>query len=313
MNFFESGNHSYKEWFEFSKKEQRGVIVLLVLIFALIAARIAIVLRPADDPIMETKAYEILEWASKEEEDGFERPAQDVQKGSKSFPDCFPFDPNTCDIQVWKNLGLSEKQASVILRYVSKGGKFRTVNDLKKMYVLPEGFADHVATCAAMPAVEENHQNPFPDKWVYTDKQHVYSSKPYEPVLVEMNSADSLELRRIPGIGPYFARKIHIYREKLGGFYDVSQLLEVYRMTAPKLDSIRDFIQIDPSFVRKMNINAVDLATLSLHPYISKREASALIAYRDKHGSFAKVDDILLCKALDENTFLKIRNYLEVP
>ena len=51
----------------------------------------------------------------------------------------------------------------------------------------------------------------------------------YAPgTLVELNTADTTILKKVPGIGSTFARRIMKYRELLGGFYDVSQLAEVY-------------------------------------------------------------------------------------
>ena len=48
----------------------------------------------------------------------------------------FNFDPNLLDQKSWLKLGLSEKQINVIQNYISKGGKFRIKNDLKKMYCI---------------------------------------------------------------------------------------------------------------------------------------------------------------------------------
>ena len=56
----------------------------------------------------------------------------------------------------------------------------------------------------------------------------------YAPgTLVELNTADTTILKKVPGIGSTFARRIIKYRELLGGFYDVSQLAEVYDIRTP--------------------------------------------------------------------------------
>ena len=41
-----------------------------------------------------------------------------------AHPVMFPFNPNTLTVQQWEQLGLSERQANVILHYEAKGGKF---------------------------------------------------------------------------------------------------------------------------------------------------------------------------------------------
>lgn len=313
MNLFEPGKHSYKEWFEFSKKEQRGVIALLVCIAVLIVFRVVLILQPAHEPVNGSEYFEVIQWANADKQIEIESENKSGASKSRNFPACFSFDPNSCDINTWQKLGLTEKQAAVILKYVEKGGQFRSAVDLEKIYAIPDGFVEHVAGCVDVPQKNYVFDNGYDKKVSMSGYQKDNGSNLFIPVLVEINSADTLELRRIPGIGPYFARKIFNFRQKLGGFYDVSQLLDVYRMTASKLDSIKDYIRIDTALVRKLNVNEVDLATLSLHPYITKREASALISYRDKHGAFGHINDILHCKAIDENSFQKLRNYLEVP
>lgn len=139
----------------------------------------------------------------------------------------------------------------------------------------------------------------------------------YNPVfkrsrMVELNSADTLELRALPAIGPFLARKIVEYREKLGGYYSPDQLLEVYRLSPGKLDTIRPFLIIDTTLVRRINVNSVSLEELLMHPYLSRSQARGLVAYREKHGPFARPEDLRKCLLIDENTYGKLHDYVEV-
>ena len=43
---------------------------------------------------------------------------------------------------------------------------------------------------------------------------------------VSLNTADTTALKRIPGIGSYYASRIADYRKKLGGFASAEQILE---------------------------------------------------------------------------------------
>jgi len=130
--------------------------------------------------------------------------------------------------------------------------------------------------------------------------------------IIELNTADTFELRGLPSIGPWLARKIVDYRERLGGFYDVEQLLEVYRLTPGKLDTIAPYLVIDTSMVTRLDINSIALDELFKHPYFSRSQAKGLLAYRDKHGPFASVLDLKKCLLIDEKTFEKVRDYVEV-
>jgi competence ComEA-like helix-hairpin-helix protein len=130
--------------------------------------------------------------------------------------------------------------------------------------------------------------------------------------MIELNTADTLELRSLPSIGPWLARKITEYRDRLGGYYRAEQLLEVYRLTPGKLDTIAPFLVVDTSWVKRIDINGVTTDELLKHPYLSRSQAKALIAYREKHGAYASVVDLKKCLLIDEKTFEKVRDYVEV-
>ena len=130
--------------------------------------------------------------------------------------------------------------------------------------------------------------------------------------IIELNTADTLELRGLPSIGPWLARKIVEYRERLGGFYSNDQLLEVYRLTPGKLDTIAPFLVIDTSMVRRIDINNVKLEELLNYPYLSRSQSKGLLAYRQKHGPFGSISEIRKCLLIDEKTFEKVRDYMEV-
>jgi competence protein ComEA len=72
------------------------------------------------------------------------------------------------------------------------------------------------------------------------------------------------------------------------------------------------FLAIDTSVVKRIDINAVLSEELMRHPYLSRSQARGLVAYRDKHGPFAVVVDLKKCLLIDEKTFEKLRDYVEV-
>lgn len=130
--------------------------------------------------------------------------------------------------------------------------------------------------------------------------------------IIELNTADTIDLRALPAIGPWLARKIVEYRERLGGFRHAEQLLEVYRLTPGKLDTILPFITIDTLVVSRIDVNTVTPEELMKHPYLSRSQARGLMAYRDKHGRFGTLTDLKKCLLIDEKTFEKVRDYMEV-
>lgn len=120
---------------------------------------------------------------------------------------------------------------------------------------------------------------------------------------IELNTADSLQLQELKGIGPGFARRIVIYREKLGGYYAKEQLMEVYGFTDKLYNLIKNDITVDASKIRKININKMNISQLKRHPYISYYEAKAIYDYRmNQPGAIVKnLDEMAEIPDLKEN------------
>ncbi len=66
-----------------------------------------------------------------------------------------------------------------------------------------------------------------------------------ETLKIKLNDADVKDIERLDGIGHTMAMRIIAYRDEIGGFTDISQLLEIKGMGEKKLDAIKDDIVID--------------------------------------------------------------------
>ena len=129
---------------------------------------------------------------------------------------------------------------------------------------------------------------------------------------MELNSADSVLLVRLRGIGPTFATRILKYRELIGGFVDISQLLEVYGIDSILFNSLKENIVIDSSFVKKLDINKLTKEELSKHPYLTYNVANSIASYRQIHGEFKTLTDLLDIYSIDQALLDKMYPYLQV-
>ena len=316
-----------KDYFTFNKGDRHGIIVLCFIIFALMfCLSIIHSLSPATTVDFRTfdKLVAELERAEKEAEQlkntafgTFEQKKNSYVASESQFSTSaqtlFQFDPNNLPEEKWKALGLSEKQIKIIKHYEEKGGKFYKKEDVKKIYGIQEKLYAQLEPFIHIPGKEPRDSSGR--KWKDYKRDTLYKraelpQKPLPTVSVELNSADTLKLKNLKGIGSAFAKRILAYREKLGGFLSFRQLYEVWGVDSETVKTIIPQLTLDPAMVRKIPLNHCNVSDLKKHPYLNYNIANNIVLYRDRHGDYAKVQDIKQAVLVNEELFRKIAPYL---
>ena len=137
-----------------------------------------------------------------------------------------------------------------------------------------------------------------------------YTKKPKE--IIELNTADTLDLQKLYGIGKVLANRIVKYRDKIGGFYTLKQLLEVYGVKDSVLIWNNEQIILDSFQLQQININIATRKQLAHHPYISWKLATVLENYREMHGDFKDVSDLKKIVLLPDSVFEKLKPYISI-
>lgn len=135
---------------------------------------------------------------------------------------------------------------------------------------------------------------------------HRYPVKIRETEHVVLNMADTATLMTVPGIGPYYARQIIRYGERLGGYVSVDQLDEIEDFP---LESKKYFV-ITEANPRKLNINQLSLNELKRHPYINFYRAKAITDYRRLHGPIQSLQDLRLQKDFPQEVIARLEPYV---
>lgn len=224
------------------------------------------------------------------------------RKGKAGIFKLFNFDPNHTTLAGWQHLGLSVRQAAVILRYVAKGGKFRQKEDLQKMYPINAALYTKLIPYIQIAPLDSGDISRKFKRYPMT--------LPRKLVIVSLNTADTLALDEVKGIGPAFARRIVKYRERLGGFYKKEQLLEVFGLDSVKYHEIKDQVNIDGYPVRKIIINKVEFADLQHNPYLNFKQVNAIIQFRKQHGNYGNIADLKKVAILPVETIEKLAPYI---
>ena len=137
-------------------------------------------------------------------------------------------------------------------------------------------------------------------------KEYVKAFKYPEGTLVDVNSADTTELKKIPGIGSGIAGSIVRYRERLGGFYALSQLEEVKHVTPELLK----WFKLDNDSIRKLEINKASLDKLRAHPYLTFYQAKVIVEHRRKKGQIKSLSQLALYEEFTEKDLERLSAYV---
>jgi len=289
-----------KEFFHYSRGQRIALLVLLFLLFAGILTNVYLSLpgkqHPRDFSEFRREIQAFLD--AGEQSKASDTLSVKRQWESAAAPRMFRFNPNALPEAQWKQLGLKDWQIRIIKRYEAGGGKFRSKEDLRKMYgISPDDF---------------NRLEP----WIELPATHAADSLQTRPrknniPTIEINSADSTALQLLPGIGPYMASNIIRYRNKLGGFSRHEQLLEVFRMKEETYQQIREYVVIDTTQIQPgIKPNTSDYWALVKHPYIDKTLAYSITAHRQRYGKLKSADDFRKIEGLTDSLYQVLRPYL---
>jgi len=217
----------------------------------------------------------------------------------------FYFDPNTVEPSRLEAFGWSNKLIERFSKFRNAGAKFYKKEDLKKIY----GLKPHTYELM-LPYIQlENLANNYKYKQD-TVKAYPFTKKSISKI--DLNTADSMELLGVKGIGPYLCSKIVKYRRALGGFISFEQLFEIYGIKAEQVELLRPYLIISESKIKKISVNEADYETLNAHPYLSGKEAMAIIKYRKQHGLFQNLKDLELIILLQKSTLEKMIPYFKL-
>jgi len=313
------------EYFSFTKKERIGVLTLVALIIIVFILPYFFSSKKNKNNQREFEQFrnEIAQLKVQQtdsnryslkngnNDEGYNRNYDEPvhKKEAKRERELFYFDPNTASEADWKRLGLRDKTIRTIQNYISKGGRFRKPDDIKKVYGLHENEYQPL-----LPFVKIENSSPF-IQIAKTENnkgyhEHTLSKKILQPM--DVNEADTSALMVLPGIGSKLASRIISFREKLGGFYSIDQISEIYNLPDSTFQKIRPFLLTGTRPVKKININSADAATLQAHPYIRWNIANAIVQYRTQHGEYKSLDELKQIAIITPEIFDRISNYLMI-
>ncbi|MDR1980178.1 MAG: helix-hairpin-helix domain-containing protein [Tannerellaceae bacterium] len=128
--------------------------------------------------------------------------------------------------------------------------------------------------------------------------------------VVELNTADTTVLKRVPGIGSAFSNRIVKFRTLLGGFYCVSQLREVYGIDEERYEALSPWFRVDTSFIVRLPVNRLPYDSLIRHPYIGFRQARVIERLRKQKGRLSGWENLSLLEEFTDEERERLERYV---
>lgn len=291
----------WRDWFNFSRQDQRGILLLSILI---VIALLLLWMKPLRDQrgTCEVHTPDSLLHT-------LERMHQKT-KVVQAYP--HSFDPNTADSLDLLSVGLPPYVARNILRYRRAGGVFRKPNDLARIYGLHDTLFVHIRPYITIHTTNHSSSETH-TPFTFTDatrREHPYAEymrAKYKPgKFVDLNTADTAELMKIPGIGPVRAKRIVEYRHSLGGYHSIAQVHEAYDLP----EHLGDWVHISTPTINKLYINKVTLSQLRAHPYLTFYQARAIVELRKREGDIRSIRQLLFLDEFTEADIERLTPYL---
>lgn len=292
------------KFFYLQKSDRRTIILLLCVIVAAV-----VVMKTVDDGSTEEAALTQLETDKQDHRQRQQPRSHAYYQTEERKAELFPFDPNSADSTQLLRLGLQPWQVRNIYKYRAAGGVYRQPRDFARLYGLTLKQYRRLE-----PYIRIKEEDMPAERYFYKYEPIEERDTMKYPIKLQaeerivLNRADTAQLRKVPGIGPYFARKIVEYRERLGGYYRVQQLLEIEDFPETAIDF---FIIPDDTQLLKMNINRLSLNELKRHPYLNFYQARAIVDYRRLHGTIQSLDQLSLLRDFPREAIERLTPYVE--
>lgn len=179
-----------------------------------------------------------------------------------------PFDPNTLTAEGFYELGcFSARQAEALVEYRTRRGGFRSELEWRDCYLIDSALWEQTKAYLQL--------SPIPKK------------------LIDLNSADSLTLVGVTGIGPRTASDILRYRQRLGGYVNVAQLLDLKVVTKENYELFKEEFWCDSCKIQKIDINFAPPKELAVHPYITTPRLRRILKTRQTKGGWKGPEEFL--------------------
>ncbi|TRX64322.1 helix-hairpin-helix domain-containing protein [Carboxylicivirga sp. M1479] len=266
-----------------SRREQLGIFGLLLLLLLLL-----LYLFVYQSDYNSVVDEELVLWAK-----SVSYPADDVSKKKDTV---FFFDPNIEKVSRLQMLGFSSTSIINLLKYREAGGRIKQASQLRGIYGVDSLLYRKLEKFIVIKHGQEGRSRIKIEtkKDKYNLAAH-FRSKPLllseedisDDMQIEINSADTAMFALLYGIGPVLSRRIIAYRKKIGGYYSIEQLSEVYGVSDEVIEKNKHYLTVDITLIKPIDISKASVRQLKNHPYLNFYMAKEIYESRKRNELYS--------------------------
>lgn len=286
----------------FSRKDRVAILTLSILIFLVLLASIIVRNLEPKSELNQEKAEELIAiWNNFDEK-------------STVPQSLFQFDPNIISSQTLDSLLIPEFVKRNILSYRKAGGSFKSKTDLRKIYGMNDSIYSEIEDYISITFSNSVPTNKSQEK---SENPEIKHTGYFDPNTVGFDSLLGY------GFNNYQADNLVKYRNSGGIFYEPDDILKIYGVDSLFYSSIKHNIRIQKKAANKiennteikfqlLELNSADSAQLVKLNGIGPVFASRIVKFRELLGGFHRKEQLLEVYNFPEETYLNIKEYLEI-
>jgi len=288
--------------FFFGNKQQRGIVILAVIILVL---QLFIVFGDKwqnNKPLLEDNK----EWLV------HQKTLDSLNKTDGSLAYLKPFNPNFITDYKGSSLGMTTVEIDRLFAFRKENKYVNSAKEFQQVTKISDSLLAIISPYFKFPdwVTNKNSYKPFKP----FDKNYVpKAERTYAPKIIvkqDFNLATGDDLVKIYGIGDATATRILEFKAKLGAFVSMDQLHDIWGLSPEVIEELNKHFQIQTiEGLKKININTMSVSELIKFPYFNHGFAKQIVVHRSMHGNI-KIEDLTKIKGCPMDKIKIIELYL---
>ena len=293
---------TFKSHFKFSNSQRNGIFLLAILI-VVFQCIYAFVDFSAEEIATDTRTLQNF----RHQVDSLRRVEAEYNK-----PKVYPFNPNYITDFKGYTLGMSPDEIDRLLEFREKDQWINSAKQFQEVTKVSDSLLGEIAPLFSFPEwVTSPKSKKSAADYSKSSSPRSYKAKTYDQKK-DLNTATSLDLQKVNGIGEKLSDNIIKYRNKFkGGFISDLQLQDIYGLSPEVIEQVtNDFAVKTPRAIEKINLNNATKEKLVTIQYIDYEIAHYIIEQRTLREGFKSFDELLKVKNFPVQKLEIIKLYL---